>query len=250
MRLSKAWIVTAKDLAVFKKNRYILYSLIALPVIMGVVLPVIYTFALSSEASQLPPEQLMVGAKQIVDLISTFLILIPAVLPSIIASYSFVGEKIERSLEPLLATPTTDGELLMGKSLASFLPCMGVTYLSAVISLVIVDVWSQSQLGLLLLPNAFWAVAMGLIGPLACIMSVEANVIVSARVNDIRAAQQIGSLVVLPLIFLVLAAVTGIAGDNFVLGLVVGGVLAVVDVVLFYLAKAAFRREEILTKWK
>ena len=250
MRFWKSWIVTSKDLAVFKKNRYVLYSLIALPVIMGVVLPVIYVFSIQAASSQLTHAEFLAAAYQIASLISTFLILIPAVLPSIIASYSFVGEKIERSLEPLLATPTTDGELLLGKSLASFLPCIGVTYLAAAISLVIVDAWSSTQLGVLLLPNAYWAVAIGLVSPLACIMSVEANVIVSSKVNDIRAAQQIGGLVVLPLIFLVIFAITGVAGSNFLLGLAVAGALVIADIALFFLAKATFQREEILTKWK
>ncbi len=250
MRLWKAWIVTSKDLSVFRKNKYVLYSLVALPIVMGVVLPIIFVFSLQAGSSELTKAQLSAGANQIADLTSTYLVLIPAVLPSIIASYSFVGEKIERSLEPLLATPTTDGELLLGKSLASFLPCIGVTFLAAGISLSILDAWSLSNLGFLLIPNAYWAEVIFLLAPLACIMSVEANVIVSSRVNDIRAAQQIGGLVVLPLIFLVIFAITGAAGSSILLGLGVGAGLAVADVALFYLAKATFQREEILTKWK
>ena len=250
MRLWKSWIVTSKDLAVFKKNRYVLYSLIALPVIIGVLMPVIYVFALGAQVSKLSQAQLLVGADQIANLVSTLLVFIPAVLPSIIASYSFVGEKIERSLEPLLATPTTDSELLLGKSLAAFIPCIGVTYLAAAISLVILDVWSFTTLGFLMLPNAYWVVIMGLLAPLACVMSVEANVIVSSRVNDIRAAQQIGGLVVLPLIFLVVFAISGAADTNILLGLAVAAALAITDVVLFFVAKATFQREEILTKWK
>jgi len=250
MRMWKSWIVTSKDLAVFKKNRYVLYSLIALPVIIGVLMPVIYVFALGAQVSKLSQAQLLVGADQIANLVSTLLVFIPAVLPSIIASYSFVGEKIERSLEPLLATPTTDSELLLGKSLAAFIPCIGVTYLAAAISLVILDVWSFTTLGFLMLPNAYWVVIMGLLAPLACVMSVEANVIVSSRVNDIRAAQQIGGLVVLPLIFLVVFAISGATETNILLGLAVAVALAVTDVVLFFVAKATFQREEILTKWK
>jgi ABC-2 type transport system permease protein len=250
MRLWKAWIVTQKDLSVIKKNRYVLYSLIALPVIMGVVLPVVYLFSLQAARGSMPDPEFIAGVETIVSLISSFLIIVPAILPSIVASYSFVGEKIERSLEPLLATPTTDGELLLGKSLASFLPCMGVTYLAAIISFVIIDVWSWSVLGFLLLPNAYWAISVGVLSPLAGLMSVEANVIVSSRVNDIRAAQQIGGIVVLPLIFLVIAAITGVGGSALLLGVGVSGALAIADVVLFYLAKATFQREEILTKWK
>jgi ABC-type Na+ efflux pump permease subunit len=249
MRLHKAWIVTLKDLAIFKKNRYVLYSLIAMPIILGVVLPLVYLLGIQSARSSMAPSEFMASVDVIINLVSTFLIMVPAILPSIIASYSFVGEKIEHSLEPLLATPTTDGELLLGKSLASFVPCMGVTYLAAAISLVIIDVWSATQLGVLLLPNAFWVIAIFVVSPLACIMSVEANVIVSSKVNDIRAAQQIGGIVVLPLIFLVLIAITGVAGSNVLLGLGVSAALVIAAIALFYLAKATFQREEILTKW-
>jgi ABC-2 type transport system permease protein len=250
MRFWKSWIVTAKDLAVFKTNKYVLYSIFALPIILGVLLPTIFVFVLNSTASQTTHDQLIPVANQLADTVSTYMILVPAVLPSIIASYSFVGEKIERSLEPLLATPTTDGELLFGKSLAAFIPCMGVTYLASALSLTIFDVWSFSALGIFLLPNLYWLLAVGAIAPLACIMSVEANVIVSSRMNDIRAAQQVGSLIVLPLIILVISAATGVAGSNVLLALGVIAALAAADVGLFYLAKATFQREEILTKWK
>lgn len=249
MRFWKSWIVTKKDLSVIKRNKYVLYSLIAMPIVLGVVLPVIFIFSLSAGASQLPREELIQAANQVANLGSMYFVLIPAILPSIIASYSFVGEKIEKSLEPLLATPTTDGELLLGKSLAAFVPCMAVTYLAAAIFVPIIDYWSYITLGTFLLPNLYWAILMFVITPLGCVMSVLANVIVSSRVNDIRAAQQLGSLVVLPLIFVVLfGSIT--SSTSLLLALVVSVALAAADIALFYLSKATFQREEILTKWK
>jgi ABC-2 type transport system permease protein len=249
MRLWKSWIVTKKDLSVIKKNRYVFYSLIAMPIFMGVVLPSIFVLSLIFGADQIPAEELIVAADQVVNLGSMYLVLIPAILPSIIASYSFVGEKIEKSLEPLLATPTTDGELLLGKSLASFIPCMAVTYIAAAIFVPIIDVWSYSTFGIIMLPNLYWSILIFAIAPLACIMSVLANVIVSSKVNDIRAAQQIGGIVVLPLIFLVLAGTFASSASLILaIGTMIG--LAAADIGLFYLSKATFRREEILTKWK
>ncbi len=253
MRLWKSWIVTRKDLSVFRKNKYVLYSLIAMPIIIGVVLPIIFIFALNSEigSGTLTHDQVLAAVNQIVSIATMYFVLIPAVLPSIIASYSFVGEKIEKSLEPLLATPTTDGELLLGKSLAAFVPCMVVTYVGAAISAVIVDFWSYTtpQIHAFLIPNPYWLLVIGVIAPLACIMSVEANIIISSRVNDIRAAQQLGGLVVLPLIFLVIFASTS-AQLSTLLAIGVSGALAAADIALFYLSKATFQREEILTKWK
>lgn len=63
-----------------------------------------------------------------------------AILPTAIDSYSMVGEKVEKSLEPLLATPTTDSELLLGKSIAVFLPPLIATYIGALIFMVLMDI--------------------------------------------------------------------------------------------------------------
>ena len=248
MRLWKSWIVTKKDLSVIRRNKYVFYSLIAMPLVLGVVLPTVFIFAMGAGADQLTREELFQTAYQIANLGTMYFVLIPAILPSIIASYSIVGEKIEKSLEPLLATPTTDGELLLGKSLASFVPCMAVTYLAAAIFVPIIDFWSYTTLGIILIPNLYWALMLFVITPLACVMSVEANIIVSSKVSDIRAAQQLGGIVVLPLIFVVLLG--SIVSTSLLLAIGVTAALIIADVALFYLSKATFRREEILTKWK
>jgi len=250
MRLWKSWVVTSKDLSVFKKNKYILYSLVALPFIFGVVLPIIFILILGTEASQLTQAQFINVANILANTGSTYFALIPVILPSIMGSYSIVGEKIEKSLEPLLATPTTDGELLLGKSLATFLPTIGVTYIGAAIFITIMDVWSYIKLGFFLLPNTDLALILGVMAPLACVLSVEANIIISSKVNDIRAAQQLGTLVVIPLLLLLVFAVQITIIPISLLALIVSAVLAVVDIALFYLSKATFQREEILTKWK
>jgi len=250
MRLWKSWIVTAKDLSVFKKNKYILYSLIVLPLAVGVVLPIVFIYALEAQASTLTQAQYISAANTVANTGSIYFVLIPVILPAIMGSYSIVGEKIEKSLEPLLATPTTDGELLLGKSLATFLPTIGVTYIGTAIFVTVMDVWSYIKFGLFLLPNTDFALILGVMAPLACVLSVEANVIISSRVNDIRAAQQIGTYVVIPLILLLVFAIELSIIPISLLALIVSAVLAVADIALFYLAKATFQREEILTKWK
>lgn len=250
MRFWKSWIVATKDLSMFKKNKYILYSLIALPFVMGLLLPAITIFSLQAEASSLTEAQLIETATVFIELFTTYFVIIAAVLPTIIASYSFVGEKLEKSLEPLLATPTTDGELLFGKSLAAFIPCVGATYIGALIFVITIDAWSTINLGVFLVPNVYWAIIMGVVTPLACVLSVEANVLISSRVNDIRAAQQLGAFVILPIILVMVFASTVQTFPLVTLALILSGGLALADVVMFYLSKATFQREEILTKWK
>ena len=87
--------------------------------------------------------------------------------------------------------------------------------------------------------------------PLATIMSVEWNVIVSSRVSDVRVAQQVGVLLILPFGGLYVAGEIGIIqlGVTSDLLIIAFGML-VVDAILLYVAKAKFQREEILTKWK
>jgi ABC-2 type transport system permease protein len=248
MRLWKSWVVAQKDFAVFRKNKYIFYSLIAMPLLFGIIIPL--GLLLGLPFNTLPPAEAQLQLTMILNLITMYFVILAVTLPTVIASYSFVGEKIEKSLEPLLATPTTDSELLFGKSLSAFLPCIGATYIGAAIFLVICDAWSLSNFGTLILPNANFAVTMGLLTPLSCILSVEANIIISSKVNDVRAAQQLGGFVILPIILVI------ILGDtiNFLppeqLALAISGVVAAVDVAFFYLSKATFKREEILTKWK
>jgi ABC-2 type transport system permease protein len=72
----------------------------------------------------------------------------------------------------------------------------------------------------------------------------------SSRVNDIRSAQQLGSLITLPLAGIFVLGENGaLAIDPFHL-LIVSGILLVADVALFLVRRATFQREEILTKWK
>lgn len=243
MRFWKAWIVTTKDFSVFRKNKYIFYSILAMPLMFGIILPLAMLLFLPADV---PAEAVTL----ILSVLNMYFAVMASILPTVIASYSFVGEKVEKSLEPLLATPTTDGELLFGKSLAAFLPCVLATYIGAVAYVVVADVWSYMNLGVFLLPNLNWIIIVGLVAPLACILSVEANVIVSSRVSDVRAAQQLGSLVVLPIILILLLGSTIGFMPADTLALILSGAMAIAVVALFFVSKATFQREEILTKWK
>jgi ABC-2 type transport system permease protein len=243
MRFWKSWVVAMKDFSVFRKNKYIFYSIIAMPLMFGLMVPL-------SMLVFLPPEVPASEITLILNMLTAYFAILAAILPTVIASYSFVGEKVEKSLEPLLATPTTDGELLLGKSLAAFFPSLVATYIGALSYVIVVNAWSYTNLGVFLLPNLNWLLIVGLMSPLACILSVESNVIVSSRVNDVRAAQQLGGLVVMPIILiLVFVPITGFMSAD-LLALLLSGVLAAAAVALFYVSKATFRREDILTKWK
>jgi ABC-type Na+ efflux pump permease subunit len=233
-----------KEFSVFRRKRYVIYSLVALPLILSLLLPL--SILLPTSSKDLPASVLAPLLKNEV----TIFIILAALLPAVLGSYSIIGEKIERSLEPLLATPATDSELLLGKSLAAFIPSIGATFAGATLFIAVVDALATDRLGYVLLPDWNTAAVLLLVAPLACIFSVEFNVIVSSRVDDVRAAQQLGSLVVVPLLAIFLLGQTNAFSIDVFHMLIVSGILIVADVALSFVSRATFQREEILTKWK
>jgi len=188
--------------------------------------------------------------KIFVNLLLMFFILIPTIIPTVIASYSFVGEKLSRSLEPLLATPTSDLELMAGKTLAILIPTMAVTWLSLIPTVIITDVVTEPILGYYILPNAIWLIGVFVLAPLFGILSVLINVIISSRVTDVRSSQQIGGVIVLPAIAFFVVAVVGVVVLSVEVMLLFAAAIFALDILVLYLALKAFRREEILVRWR
>lgn len=204
-------------------------------------------YAASPAVRGLDPTQAVQG------IIATYFLilfmLIPTVVPLTVAIYSVIGEKSSRTLEPLLATPAGVGELLFAKSLASTVPAVLVTWAAYAIYLGAVRVvGSDAAVRAVLAPR--WLLAIAILVPLLTLLSVNLGIFISTRVNDVRAAQQIGGLVVVPVVGLGIAQVTGrvvLDDTSFVQTAVV---LAVLDVVVFLLARLAFQRENILVRWR
>ena len=243
MRLSKAWTVASKDFKTFTKRKSIFYSILYFEAIVSIGLPFIirYISGKPNAVASLPT---------IISAFSFLYVIGAALLPVGIASYSLIGEKVQKSLEPLLATPTTDEEILAGKSMAAFLPAIGTNFVGAVIFMTLVDLFTQSTLKYFYFPNWDIVIIVFLLGPLSCLLSVGYNVLISSRSNDVRTAQQLGALIILPLgaaFFLSELKVLELTTNNL---LIMAAALVAIDAVVFFLVRATFQREEILTKWK
>jgi len=245
MNLENSWIIAAKDLKAFLRKRTVLYAVVFLPLMLSVLFPLIVRFA-DRKSGGIPISAL----PGYLNAFTFFYVIIPAIIPTPIASYSIVGEKIEKSLEPLLATPTTDGEILLGKSIAAFLPAIVATYAGATIFMVLMDSVTYSKLNYFYYPNWEIGVILLLLAPLTALLSVELSVIASARVNDVRSASQLGGLMFLPFLGIYLAGEIGLISLDTNNLLIIAAVLAVLVLVLFRISTATFQREEILTKWK
>jgi len=139
---------------------------------------------------------------------------------------------------------------LFGKTIASFLPSVSVIYLGSIIFMMLSDAFTYNTIGYLFYPNLSMAFILLLAVPLSSILSIQLSVIISSRVNDVRTANQLGSLLFIPFIGVYLLLVTNIISLNIFNLFAIFIILFVIDAVLFYISKATFRRDEILTKWK
>lgn len=186
-------------------------------------------------------------------LASNYLVLflmMPLMVPVTIAAYSIVGEKITRSLEPLLATPVTTTQLLLGKGFAAALPGVVTAWISYGIFLIFARIFSVSDRVFRIFINPMWLVAMFVLAPLLTVMAVNVGIIVSSRTSDPRAAEQLGSLVILPLMVLFIGLLVGLISLNSTTFWIASLVVLVLDVGLVYVGIRLFQRETILTRWK
>ena len=245
MRLSKAWIIAVRDFKIFRRQKNVWYSIIIFPVIISIIFPVVLEYA-GRKAGGLPAAQL----PALLNSFSFFLVIGAAFVPLGIASYSIVGEKVEKSLEPLLATPLTDGEILLGKTISAILPTLVAMYAAAAVFMVGMDEVTFHKLGYYYFPNWTIATLLLILMPVAVVLSVEFSVIVSSRVNDVRSASSFGILMFFPFLAIYLVSEIGIISLDINNLLIISGILLAVDVILFFVSTATFRREEILTKWK
>jgi len=266
MNWHKIKVIVRKEWAEVFKNRMVLFTVAFLPLLMTAIpLAIIYGTGQAgmgdSVTSEVPaqaisamcPPGLKGGECFQVFMVSQFMMMfmiLPMAIPGTIAAYSIVGEKTTRSLEPLLATPITTAELLIGKCLSAVIPAVIATY--GAFALFALGTWilvaNRALLSALL--DARWLIAIVIVGPLLATLEVTFALMVSSRVSDPRVAEQISMVIIVPL----LAGFFGQMAGFFILDrnliLLIALVLVGVDVLMAYFATKVFQREAILTRWK
>ena len=249
------------------KNKMVLSVVLMLPILFA-ILPMVMLGVTSSttmldispEEAGLPPEMLSTLCQDMnagectqvfmLNQFMLFFVMMPLIIPTTIAAYSVVGEKTTRSLEPLLATPTTTTELLAGKCFAAVIPAVAATFLSFLlfnIGILILGI-SPKVHAYVLSPT--WLVGILLLGPILSIISAMFAIFISSRVNDPRVAEQIASVMIVPFMGVFLASSFGAITLNLSSMVIAVIVCAVLAGALLYLGTLIFDRENILTKWK
>ncbi len=254
--------VFEKEMLEILKNKLLLFSIIPLPLLfVAIPLVMVYLtnnqpvkqgdaemyYRLAPNLAHLPPGDLV--QMMLLGQFLFMMLMVPIIVPVTISTFSVIGEKQSRTLEPLLATPIHTWELLLGKSLAAAVPAIAATWISYGILVIGMGIIA-SPVVFASVVSGMWLLAILIIVPLLALLGVNLGILISSRVNDTRVAQQIAGLGVLPLVGMGMAQTMGrILYDlpMFAIGTVV---LAAMDVAVLISATKLFQRETILTRWK
>jgi ABC-2 type transport system permease protein len=268
MSLFKIRTIVEKEFDEIMKNKMVLSTILLMPLILAVIMPfaMLAPVFLSGDAAYSDNEtaryiSLLPGADAgdpqtslfmyFVNVTLPFFMMIPAVLPAVISSYSVIGEKKNRTLEPLLAAPVSVYDIIIGKALSALIPAIAATWISAAIYLGISSALSVTFLHRLILPDlSIWGLGMLLLAPALAFLGIMVTVMISSRVNDPRVAQQVSALLIIPIMGLFIMQMAGLAIIDVKIMLALIVAVLVLDVVSVRMGKFIFDREEILTRWK
>jgi ABC-2 type transport system permease protein len=251
--MKKVWMILHKELREIFQQRALIYSLCVVPLLIvilaGVVLYNTQASRLSiSSDSQTDLTSAINTELSVGNLFRMYLLVEPVFIPAIIAAYSIVGEKNTRTLEPLLATPLETWQLLMAKSLSAMIPAIAATWISGGLYIVELAFFTvPGVLGQIITPA--YLILLLMTAPVLTLTPVALTVMASSRFNEPRAAAQASTV-----IFIVLMLIFSTVGRGQVISplasFLTTGVMAVVGIVLFWIATGIFQRETILTRWK
>ncbi len=244
MRVDDAWTVASKDLRAAWQRKGIRYGLGVFPLLSAASLPLVVRLVVTQR-----PDLTPAAVEELLRSFLFFFMIAVSSLPTAIASYALIGEKVERSLEPMLATPVSVGSVLVGKMIAAVVPTLVAVWTAAAVFMVLANREAAPILGHGYFPQAVTWVQLLILMPAAALMTVNLDILVSARVSDVRSAQQIAGLVVLPVSGLYVAAQLGSLALDMGVLLGMSVVVLAIDVVTLWAARRVFDREEILTRW-
>ncbi|ALC82825.1 ABC transporter permease subunit [Bacillus gobiensis] len=229
------WIIAKKDIKSILAIKQIWLPMVILPAVLCVLMPSVVVYLLQTDKfsavnglgqmlkliGQIPGEagetvrSLDNQESQVIYLFVNYMLpslflLVPVITSMLIAANSFVGEKEKRTLESLLFSPIAIKDLFIGKMLAAFLPAITLSLGGFLLSAIGINLLTYRQFNGTLFLTVNWLMFVLLIVPSITILTILFNILISARVKGFQEAQQLGGIIVLPVIGLMLSQVSGL----------------------------------------
>jgi ABC-2 type transport system permease protein len=168
-------------------------------------------------------------------------------VPALVAAYAVVGERDQGTLEPVLTTPIRRDELLAGKAIALLIPAIAEAYLIFAGFLAVVALFAAPGVSGALIRGPDVAAQL-ILTPLVTGWSCWLGMAISARVSDIRVAQQLSVLACIPTVLIAALAAFGVLPATLGTALAFGTALLALNALGAVLVVAAFDRERLLSR--
>ncbi|MEU8171778.1 ABC transporter permease subunit [Microbispora hainanensis] len=227
--------ITRKELHEYRRNAAVVLAMAILPLVF-LIQPLIKVFTLpASAATALRHEHALL-----------YMLAVPVLVPAVLAAYAVVGERLQGTLEPVIATPISREELLLGKALAAFIPSIAVAYGVFALFVAIVEIFAQPVVASAFIRGPELLAQLLFTPPLAA-WSIWVGIAVSARASDPRTAGQLALLLSLPTVAITTLAAFGVVPATLPTALVLGAVLLLLDLLGWRAASAVVDRERLVT---
>jgi len=230
--------VVRKELAEFRRNRLI--------VVTAAVLPLVFLIGPTASILALKASALGAVLDKRVDYSLFLPLLVPVFVPAIMSAYSVVGERDQGTLEPVLTTPVSRGELLLGKAAAIFMPAVALAYLMFGVFVAITQIAASPAVAAAVRRAPQLPAALVFI-PLLAAWAIWVGLAVSATATDTRVAQQLSILGSLPPVALAALMSFQVISPTFAVAAALAGGLLAIDCAACLAVARLFDRERLIT---
>ncbi len=235
-QLPLVWVVTRREIRDTLRD----WRLVVPITLLTLVFPVILNFAASITLRFVRQYNAAIVGEQAIPFMLLVVGFFPISFSLVIALETFVGEKERKSLEPLLATPLSNTQLYLGKTLAALIPPVLASYLGIAVYL------TSLFLNISYRPSLILVVQIILLTTAEALVMVSGAVIISSQTTSVRAANLLASFVILPMAFLVQGEAIIMFWARYEMLWFVLLALIVSDVILVRMGIRIFNREELL----
>jgi ABC-type Na+ efflux pump permease subunit len=241
MSANRIGAVIRKELAEFRRNRLIVTT--------TAIVPIVFLISPTAQILSLKATALSTVLERRVETGLFLPLLIPVFVPAILSAYAVVGEREQGTLEPVLTTPVTRVEFMLGKAAAIFLPAIVVSYLMFGVFVAITQFAAASPVATAVLHAPQLPAALVFI-PLLAAWAIWVGLAISARATDTRVAQQLSILASLPPVAIAALMSFQVISPTFTTAAALAGGLLVIDGLACFAVAQAFDRERLITGTK
>lgn len=252
-----------KDLTEIGKQRLVRSSLLILPLLMAVGIPLLFllvsVFAPTEQLSDVEQFRALLGTMlpdigergQMFYVFTNFIcpmlfVMIPLMSASVAASCAFVGEKERGTMETLLLSPLSVRKLFQTKVAGCALLSGAITLISFLLFF-IVTVVGDILTGAPFFFNLNWLVLVFLLSPALTVLGITFLVMISGRAKTTMEAMQVSGYIVFPILLVFIGQITGLFLLSWWMLLLIAVMIAAVDIILFNLGFSKFTAEKLLS---